>query len=997
MNRTLLIALILITFNKVYAQVPIITSVSPEKGGIGFPITIRGFNFEANFSDNVVYVGPEKASIMNGNTNEIVVLSANSSYKQISVTANGLTAYSTRAYMPLYLSPPINAGSFKVKTNIANVGVNAIAVKDFDNDGKADIASVGNGNSLTIFKNTSTVGAPSFLVAISKTGLEGTGIAIDDLNGDGKPDIVTTNFMEHKISVFINTGINGQINFANALTFSTGQNPYHVAITDCNHDGKPDIIVTNESYLSKSVSVFQNITPAGGTIALNPAKNFATELDARGISVGDLDLDGNVDLIVTCQSGSLNLFRNISTINNIDFSPALNVSLPAGSSPESAVIADFDGDLKLDIAVANNYSSNVSVFKNISSPGSFSFSPRQDYATGQWNFSSTVSDFDVDGKPDILVTNQGDNSVSVLMNNSTTNTISFAGKLDFPIGNWPRASAAADVDGDFRPDIIIGNNGAGTITVLLNTIAKTQAVINFPTPVVPQIGPGNILITNATSNNNETPIVYTSSNPSVAYVRADGQIEVIAPGTTVITANQPETAGFLAAAPVNRTYLIKQVQTINFPPLPAKLVCDADFSVNTTSNTLQPLFYSSSNTAVATISATGVIHIAGTGTTTITVTQPGSALYIDAVPKSQVLTVTAPVPPTVTIAADNNSVCNGWAAVFTATTLNAGLNPVYQWIVNGSPQGTNNNKLTVNNIQATDVVQCRVTQGGSCSASALSNSLSVSVQPMLTPGVSIQMANGTFCEGANISFTATPVNEGSQPKYEWLVNNILVGTTSVPQFSYSGFNNGDKISCTLSNTTSPCLAIPSATSNSVVVNIATPPNAQLSISTPSTKVYGATDVKFSVTSSLTVSVYQWQINNVNYGSNQPYFITNILKSGDRVKCIVTVNAPCAVPKATDEIVMDVTLPADIKIPNTFTPNGDGINDVWTIPELSFFPNCIVNIFDRNGSLIFFSRGYSNAWDGSVNGKKLPTGTYYYVIKTDGAKGLQRNGYITILH
>jgi gliding motility-associated-like protein len=66
------------------------------------------------------------------------------------------------------------------------------------------------------------------------------------------------------------------------------------------------------------------------------------------------------------------------------------------------------------------------------------------------------------------------------------------------------------------------------------------------------------------------------------------------------------------------------------------------------------------------------------------------------------------------------------------------------------------------------------------------------------------------------------------------------------------------------------------------------------------------------------------------------------------------------------------------IPNTFTPNGDGINDTWVFDKI--LPNnSTVEIFSRNGSIIFSSIGYGIPWDGTYQGAKLPAGTYYYII------------------
>jgi gliding motility-associated-like protein len=68
------------------------------------------------------------------------------------------------------------------------------------------------------------------------------------------------------------------------------------------------------------------------------------------------------------------------------------------------------------------------------------------------------------------------------------------------------------------------------------------------------------------------------------------------------------------------------------------------------------------------------------------------------------------------------------------------------------------------------------------------------------------------------------------------------------------------------------------------------------------------------------------------------------------------------------------------MPTAFTPNGDGKNDVWNIPELQTFPLAVVEIYDRWGSLVFRSEsGYSKPWDGTSGGKEMPMDSYYYVI------------------
>jgi gliding motility-associated-like protein len=68
-----------------------------------------------------------------------------------------------------------------------------------------------------------------------------------------------------------------------------------------------------------------------------------------------------------------------------------------------------------------------------------------------------------------------------------------------------------------------------------------------------------------------------------------------------------------------------------------------------------------------------------------------------------------------------------------------------------------------------------------------------------------------------------------------------------------------------------------------------------------------------------------------------------------------------------------------EIPNTFTPNNDGINDTWTIKYLNSYPGCTVFIYNRYGVKVYSSVGYPEAWDGKMNGNDLPVGTYYYIV------------------
>jgi len=80
-----------------------------------------------------------------------------------------------------------------------------------------------------------------------------------------------------------------------------------------------------------------------------------------------------------------------------------------------------------------------------------------------------------------------------------------------------------------------------------------------------------------------------------------------------------------------------------------------------------------------------------------------------------------------------------------------------------------------------------------------------------------------------------------------------------------------------------------------------------------------------------------------------------------------------------EVILESEVP-EIEIPNGFTPNGDGMNDIWELSDLSeLYPNMQIQVFNRWGQMVFSSKGYSNPWNGKRHGQDLPTATYYYII------------------
>jgi hypothetical protein len=280
-----------------------------------------------------------------------------------------------------------------------------------------------NSSSVSVLRNTSTSGSISFAANVDfATGGGPYSVAIGDLDGDGKPDMAVVNLYDNTISVLRNTATSGSmisVSFAAIVDFSSVSWPYSVAIVDLDGDGKPDLAVAN--LYGNSVSVFRNTSTFGSitTGSFAAHVDFAAGSSPYSVAIGDLDGDGKSDLVVANRSSnSVSVLRNTATSGSITTgSFAAHVDFLTGDTPGSVAIGDLDGDGKPDLAVANYYASTVSVFRNTATSGSIttgSFAAKVDFATGANPGSVAIGDLDGNGKPDMVVINGSDNTVSVL-------------------------------------------------------------------------------------------------------------------------------------------------------------------------------------------------------------------------------------------------------------------------------------------------------------------------------------------------------------------------------------------------------------------------------------------------------------------------------------------------------------------------------------------------------------------------------------------------------
>jgi uncharacterized protein (TIGR02145 family) len=290
-----------------------------------------------------------------------------------------------------------------------------------------------------------------------------------------------------------------------------------------------------------------------------------------------------------------------------------------------------------------------------------------------------------------------------------------------------------------------------------------------------------------------------------------------------------------------------------------------------------------------------------TSSATCTTNNPASSIQY---PES----VNPNLPVSVTIIPSQNPLCAGNTVTFTATPTNGGVSPIYQWKVNGINAGTNSSTYSYVPTNG-DLVSCILTSSETCTTGNPASSIQypVSVDPNLPVSITIVASANPFCQGSSVSFTATPVNEGALPIYQWKVNGVNSGTNS-PTFTYNPLS-GDLVSCILTSSI-PCPINNPITSNTLLMTVNNNLPASVTITPSSNPFCPGSSVTFNATpiNGGTTPAYQWKVNGVNAGTNSHIFTYNPANN-DSIRCIMTSNLGCVTgnPASSAEIIMSGTL------------------------------------------------------------------------------------------
>jgi gliding motility-associated-like protein len=236
----------------------------------------------------------------------------------------------------------------------------------------------------------------------------------------------------------------------------------------------------------------------------------------------------------------------------------------------------------------------------------------------------------------------------------------------------------------------------------------------------------------------------------------------------------------------------------------------------------------------------------------------------------------------------------------------------------------------------------------------------------VAPTANVTAANNTICEGEQASFHASVTNGDAGAQYQWQVNGVNAGINS-PDFTSTVLRNNDVVNCIV--TTGGGCGVPNVNSGITVLV-----NQKPTITLKSTEqILSGTGISLNPVVSGNITSYKWMPAEGLSDANSQYPLASP-ETTTTYKLTAITDQGCQ-----NEASVTVEVIHQINIPNAFTPNADGYNDLWNVKYLNAYSKCIVNVYSRNGILVYHSNGYNIAWNGTSNGKSLPAGVYYYTI------------------
>ena len=328
---------------------------------------------------------------------------------------------------------------------------------------------------------------------------------------------------------------------------------------------------------------------------------------------------------------------------------------------------------------------------------------------------------------------------------------------------------------------------------------------------------------------------------------------------------------------------------------------------------------------------------------------------------SNTTTLTVIQSPTATATSNGPVICEGQTLNLSASGGNT-----YSWTdPNGVPFSTSQSPV-ISNITPSQAGKYTVTAtSNGCSSVA---SVTITVQPKITAKVN---ADTTICQGNNVQ-----LNASGGLKYLW-----------TPSTGLSNDTIANPVATPTATTAYTVTATNGSCSSTATVNITVIPPPVISAG-GNKKIIQGQSVKLNATAKGINMTYWWTPATYLSDANS---LTPVATPPTDITYTLHVSSGCFT--VTDSAYIKVY--KKIVVPSMFSPNADGVNDIWVVTGLDAYPSSTLTVYNRNGQQLFTTIGGSTNWDGTYNTKPLPEGVYYYIIDLRNNTPLL-SGYVTII-
>ncbi len=395
--------------NVASAETAIVTVVNPAPGGgrsnaahfqVGAPEATVNF---ANATNSPLQI-PEASGVIAGDLNEDgkpdLAVSAN--IKLYVLLGNGDGTFTTTPASPMHVpSPPYD--------DFGTPYTGTLAVGDFNNSGHLGLAVAEFQNEAAVILSGNGDGtfSPSSAVFADAEGQPMYAIAAADFNRDGNLDLAIVNDLLGESPVELGFGDGA---FTTSAALNTLLLPTAVAVGDFDGDGMLDAVVSNggsKVYPDSGLAV--SLGRGDGTFTSGPNSTVPLGSDLSAIVAADFNGDGKLDLAVTDYGSNTVMIL----LGNGDGTFGPPTTIPVGNEPYSIVAGDFNNDGKMDLVVANFGDNTITLLLG-NGDGTFTEALGSPYPAGNGPYQITAADFNGDGKLDLAVANLG-GTVSILL------------------------------------------------------------------------------------------------------------------------------------------------------------------------------------------------------------------------------------------------------------------------------------------------------------------------------------------------------------------------------------------------------------------------------------------------------------------------------------------------------------------------------------------------------------------------------------------------------